>query len=290
MELQWPLILFTSLLAWSAGLFAALCLYALKGAGKKAIMPAWIASAVLLVAAGVAVVMHLEHWERIFNGFGHITSGITQELIGIVLMAVIAVVFLVMYKRNGGKVPAWVCIAGIVVALALMFVSGLSYKMASRPAWNSLLEVCTLVGAAVALGPLTMMAIDAVTDSEKKVAAWEWIVAVVGTVINAVCTVAYLLSMKAATAGINSVGYYFDNSNPTMGLVDPAATAPFAGGSAALSVVAIICAVIGVIAALAAKKVKPQIICLVGVLAVFVGAICLRVVFYQMGLSIYTLY
>ena len=53
MELQWPLILFTTLLAWSAGLFATQCVYALRGEAVKAQMPAWIVSAVLLVVGGV---------------------------------------------------------------------------------------------------------------------------------------------------------------------------------------------------------------------------------------------
>ena len=79
MELQWPLILFTTLLAWAAGLFAAQCVWALRGKGARAQMPALITSAVLLVVGGIAVFFHLEHWERIFSGFGHLTSGITRR-------------------------------------------------------------------------------------------------------------------------------------------------------------------------------------------------------------------
>ena len=90
MELQWPLILFSTLLAWAAGLFAAQCVWALRGKGARAQMPALITSAVLLVVGGIAEFFHLEHWERIFNGFGHMTSGITQELIAIVVLAVVA--------------------------------------------------------------------------------------------------------------------------------------------------------------------------------------------------------
>ncbi|MBS6972140.1 MAG: dimethyl sulfoxide reductase anchor subunit, partial [Eggerthella sp.] len=94
MELQWPLILFTTLVAWSAGLFGTQALMAVFGVGKKAQVPAWVCSAVLLAAGGIAVFFHLEHWERIFNGFGHLTSGITQELIAIVVLAVVAVAYL----------------------------------------------------------------------------------------------------------------------------------------------------------------------------------------------------
>ena len=100
MELQWPLILFTTLVAWSAGLFGTQALLAAGGHAKKAQMPAWVASAVLLAAGGIAVFFHLEHWERIFNGFGHLTSGITQELIAIVALAVVAVAYLVMMRRS----------------------------------------------------------------------------------------------------------------------------------------------------------------------------------------------
>ena len=91
MELQWPLILFTTLLAWAAGVFGAQCLYALRGQGTRAQMPALITSAALLVVGGIAVFFHLEHWERIFNGFGHLSSGITQELIAIVVLLILLI-------------------------------------------------------------------------------------------------------------------------------------------------------------------------------------------------------
>ena len=135
MELQWPLILFTTLLAWAAGLFAAQCVWALRGKGARAQMPALITSAVLLVVGGIAVFFHLEHWERIFNGFGHLTSGITQELIAIVVLAVVMVVYFVYLRRGGdeAKVPAWLAAVGLVLAVVLVAVMGHSYMMASLP-------------------------------------------------------------------------------------------------------------------------------------------------------------
>ncbi|HIT50747.1 MAG TPA: dimethyl sulfoxide reductase anchor subunit, partial [Candidatus Aveggerthella excrementigallinarum] len=98
MELQWPLIIFTTLLAWSCGVFAAQGALALKGEGKEVQLPALVTSVVLLAVSGVAVFFHLQHWERIFNGFGHITSGITQELIAIVVFVVVAVVYFAMLR------------------------------------------------------------------------------------------------------------------------------------------------------------------------------------------------
>ena len=44
MELQWPLILFTTFVAWSAGLFGAQGAAALAGEGRRAQMPALIGS------------------------------------------------------------------------------------------------------------------------------------------------------------------------------------------------------------------------------------------------------
>ena len=49
MELQWPLIIFTALVAWSAGLFGTRALMAVFGVGKKAQVPAGF-SAILLAA------------------------------------------------------------------------------------------------------------------------------------------------------------------------------------------------------------------------------------------------
>ena len=124
MELQWPLILFTTLVAWSAGLFGTQALMAVFGVGKKAQVPAWVCSAVLLAAGGIAVFFHLEHWERIFNGFGHLTSGITQELIAIVVLAVVAVAYLVLMRKSddGASVPKWLAWLSVALSVALVAV------------------------------------------------------------------------------------------------------------------------------------------------------------------------
>ena len=54
MELQWPLIIFTTLVSWCAGTFATQAYLALKGTGQKAQIRCWIVSAVLLVVGGIA--------------------------------------------------------------------------------------------------------------------------------------------------------------------------------------------------------------------------------------------
>ena len=154
MELQWPLILFTTLVAWSAGLFGTQALMAVFGVGKRAQGPAWVASAVLLAAGGIAVFFHLEHWERIFNGFGHLTSGITQELIAIVVLAVVAVAYLVLMRKSddGASVPKWLAWVAVALSVVLVAVMAHSYTMAARPAWDSVLWILYVLGNACVLG------------------------------------------------------------------------------------------------------------------------------------------
>lgn len=286
MELQWPLILFTTLLAWAAGLFGAQCLWALRGKGSKAQMPALIGSAALLAVGGIAVFFHLEHWERIFNGFGHMTSGITQELIAIVVLAVVMVVYFVYLRRGGeAKVPAWLSIVGIVMAAVLVIVMGHSYMMASLPAWDSLLQIGSLLGAACAFGPATMALICAVRDEASDLDARA---NVVGQCANLVLAVAYLAAMQAAAGSYAAVEFWFDPTSPTLDITPDGSTAPFAGASVGAAVVAVIAAVAGAASAFIGRaKGDWKVWGAVGCACVLVSAIALRVVFYMTGVSVY---
>lgn len=107
MELQWLLILFTTFISASAGLFAAQGCYALAGEGRKAQLPALITSVVIMAIGGIAVFFHLTHPDRLFIGFGHITSGITQEFIAIVATFVVMVIFFVYLRRSEENPPKW---------------------------------------------------------------------------------------------------------------------------------------------------------------------------------------
>ena len=221
MELQWPLILFTTLVAWSAGLFGTQALLAAGGHAKKAQMPAWVASAVLLAAGGIAVFFHLEHWERIFNGFGHLTSGITQELIAIVALAAVAIAYLVMMRRSddGATVPKWLCWASVAVCAVLVAVMAHSYTMAARPAWDSVLWILYVLGNACALGPCTMALVMAAVGDD---AAPAGLPALVGAAVGAVTAVAFAASLQASAGAFAEVGFYFDPTRPTAGMADAA--------------------------------------------------------------------
>ena len=286
MELQWPLILFTTLLAWSAGVFGAQCIYLLRGEGKKAQMPALIVSAVLLVVGGIAVFFHLEHWERIFNGFGHVTSGITQELIAIVVLFIVMVIYFVYLRRSGdeAKVPAWVAVVGLIVSVVLVCVMGHSYMMASLPAWDSILQIGSLLGAACGFGPATMAVLTAMKDESLD---YNGKINIIGQIVNVVLVVAYLIGMQVVDS-YTSVNFWFDPTSPTQDITDGGATSPFAGESMVWSCVAIIAAICGAISAFVGKaKGDWKVWGVVGVACVLVSTLCLRVVFYMTGVSIY---
>lgn len=139
MELQWPLILVTTFISASAGLFAAQGFYALAGEGRKAQLPALITSVAIMAIGGIAVFFHPMHPDRLFNGFGHITSGIKQEFIAIVATFVVMVIFFVYLRRSEENPPKWLAWIAVLVSLVLVVVIGHSYMMPARPTWDSVL-------------------------------------------------------------------------------------------------------------------------------------------------------
>jgi DMSO reductase anchor subunit len=291
MELQWPLILFTSLTAWACGVFGGAGVLALRGAGRKPQMALTVASVVLLAAGGIAVFFHLQHWERIFNGFGHITSGITQELIAIVVFVVVALVYFLKLRKSGdGAVPKALAWCAIAISVVLAAVCAHSYMMAARPAWNNVLEVASIVGAACLMGPATCAVVMAVRGDEAEPAG---LPAVVGSAIGAVCTLAYAVFLQLCNGSFIDMGNYYDPTHPLKAMVDVAATAssqaPLIWGGAVIvgAIVPLVCC------ALARKKgdaASWKVFGAVAVVAALAGSIFLRMAFYNMGLSVFALY
>ena len=292
MELQWPLILFTTLLAWSAGVFASQSVLALKGQAAKVQVPSLTVAFVLMVVGGIAVFFHLQHWERIFNGFGHITSGITQELIVIVLLFVMMVVYFLFARKNGGTVPSWVAVMAIILSVALTLVMAHSYMMAARPAWNSIAWPLYVLGNACVLGPATVAVLCSVMKANVD-GSLIGVVNVAGCVVNALFAAFYSVVLSMASSGFTSVEWYFDPTEPNARLFDVASVTPFASDSVILfafgalavgAVAPIVCAVLG------KKQGAWSVWGTAIVVCALVGAICMRVVFYQMGASVFTLY
>ena len=304
MELQWPLIIFTTLVAWSAGLFGTQALMAVFGVGKRAQVPAWVASAVLLAAGGIAVFFHLEHWERIFNGFGHLTSGITQELIAIVVLAVAAVAYLVLMRKSddGASVPKWLAWVAVALSVVLVAVMAHSYTMAARPAWDSVLWILYVLGNACVLGPATFLLLSALAaggpgDQPAERAAGAGapagLAALAGAAINALATLAFAAFLQLSAGSFADVGLYFDPTHPTKAMVDAGAAIGDQAVLLWLGAVAIGAIVPLVCCFLAKRKGDAsawKLFGAVAAVAALAGAICLRVAFYGAGLSVFMFY
>lgn len=291
MELQWPLIIFTALVAWSAGLFATQCFCAMKGEARAAQMPAWITSAVLLAVGGIAVFFHLEHWERIFNGFGHLSSGITQELIAIVVLAVVALIYLVMLRKTGEEenVPQWIAILGIVASAILLFVMAHSYMMAARPAWDTFAWILVIFGNACGFGPATMLLLAAIKGCVPENTIMEKLL-MVGTGINAAATLVYVIAAAIGTSALFEVGYYFDHVHPTKPILEAAQFGPF-GDALFATLIAVVVAACAIAAAFFGKKKNDWKIWSGAALAcVLVAAFAVRIAFYQMGASVFMIF
>ena len=301
MELQWPLIVFTTLVAWSAGLFGTQALMAVFGVGKRAQVPAWVASAVLLAAGGIAVFFHLEHWERIFNGFGHLTSGITQELIAIVVLAVVAVAYLVLMRKSddGASVPKWLAWLSVALSVVLVAVMAHSYTMAARPAWDSVLWILYVLGNACVLGPATFLLLSALAaggpgDQPAERAAGAGapagLAALAGAAANALATLAFAAFLQLSAGSFADVGLYFDPTHPTKAMADAAATVGAQAPLLWLGAVAV-GALVPLSAAFVGRRTGNwRLWAPVAIAAALAGAVCMRVVFYNLGLSVFMFY
>ena len=299
MELQWPLILFTTLVAWSAGLFGTQALMAVFGVGKRAQVPAWVASAVLLAAGGIAVFFHLEHWERIFNGFGHLTSGITQELIAIVVLAVVAVAYLVLMRKSddGASVPKWLAWVSVALSVVLVAVMAHSYTMAARPAWDSVLWILYVLGNACVLGPATFLLVlaaggpgDQPADRAADAGAPAGRTALAGAALNALAALAFAAFLQLSAGSFADVGLYFDPTHPTKAMADAAATVASQAPLLWLGAVAVGAIVPLAAAFLGRRTGNWKLWAPAAIIAALVGAVCMRVVFYNLGLSVFMFY
>lgn len=289
MEIQWPLILFVAFCAASAGTFASQALLALKKEGTNVQLPALITSVVFLAIGGVAVLFHLAQPLNIFNGFGNPTSGITQELVAIVVLAIVMVIYFVMIRQKDGEVPAWVAVLAVVFSVVLDVVCAHSYMMASIPAWDSFLQVLSVVGGSCAMGPAVVVAIAALRGESVNFAG---LLAVIGAAVALVFTVAYVMDMSTVSGSLVAMNTtYLDPTNPTAPMFDTGAVAissPEVMPAVVVSIVASAAALIGAI--IGKTKGNWKVWGIVVALCALVAACALRVAFYGLGATVYSFY
>ena len=289
METQWPLILFVAFCAASAGTFASQAILALKKEGAAIQLPALITSVAFLAIGGVAVLFHLAQPLHIFNGFGNPTSGITQELIAIVVLAIVMVIYFVMIRQNDGQVPVWVAVLAIVVSLVLDVVCAHSYMMASIPAWDSALQMLSVIGGSCVMGPAVVAALCALRGEPVQLAG---LLALVGAAVGLVTTVAYVIDMSTVSGSLVAMGTtYIDPTNPTAPMFSTdsvAISSPEVMPAVVVSVVSSVVALVGAI--LGKVQGNWKVWGIVAAIAGLVAACALRVAFYGLGATVYSFY
>lgn len=295
MEVQYPLVFFTLFLCLSSGmlLFQGIC--AVRGLGTKKFHTVMLAAELVVLAiGGFSSFLHLHHWERIFNGFGHLTSGITQELFGIVVtVVVLAVLFGVLRKGGDGEraLPAWCGWLAVVVGVTMGFVCAHSYYMPARPAWSNFTLYVYYYGSELVLGAAGAWLVAAVLKEDAKVGELLAKLTCAMGVVSAVAVV--VAGFYWTTISFGDVGYSFHTTDPTAALPAPAAAlaAPMSGSEVgmfwggALVVGSLVAAVCG---ALGWKK--PQVALPASAAALvcsLIGGVCFRVVLYAVGVSFY---
>lgn len=298
MELQWPLILFTFFVCLASGTLLAQGVLTVLGRGGRMQLPSLITSAASLVVGGVAVFLHLQHWERVFNGFGHITSGITLELIGCIVFAITLVVYFLMMRRSeGGVAPVWCGWLSIVVALGMAAVVGFSYLMPALPAWDTPMLVMyylcntAFLGGLVALVIAGLKGIDDAKDAGIKLA-------LAGGALQLVTVVIYAAIISTSANVYSDITYYFDPTLPDMSMIDIDAVTGsiFEGSQAPMFWLGVI--VVGIVVPLVllwlARKIdigkKFVVYAGIALVCAIIGSICWRCILYVVAVSIFALF
>lgn len=295
MEVQYPLVFFTLLLCLASGMLAIQGWLLITNKGtRKFHIASIVASVAVLVLGGFASFLHLHHWERIFNGFGHLTSGITQELIGIVVFAVVAVIVFVLLRRGaaeeGGSdrlTPQWAGVVALVVGIAMGFVTAHSYYMGSRPAWANPTLYLFYYSSEFILGSAGMLAMAAAFKQDEVVVKGLARLTLIAGVVSAVAMMA--CGFFYTTLSFPDVGIAYHTTDPTAPAANPEGTMAAAlfgegalltwGGGIAIGSLAVACL------GLAAMK-KPEAALPLGACALacaLVGGVAFRVVLYMVA-------
>jgi anaerobic dimethyl sulfoxide reductase subunit C (anchor subunit) len=219
MEIQWPLVIFTLCITLSSGLFGGLGLLGLlkKPVSQKAARVVIITTFVVLVAGGLASFLHLQHWDRAFNGFGHLTSGITHEMIGVVVMFVLLLIAF-MLLRKSEVLPLWLNGVAVVFALVFTLLLANSYYMPARPAWASFALFLYYLAQTLLFGSVGLWVILAglKEKSASLLRRWTAVTAVLQLVVLGI----YAVTIAGTASQFPQWGAYFDWTAPNRPATD----------------------------------------------------------------------
>lgn len=279
MAVQWPILIFSILIGLSGGIMVFLGVGALKNRFKDVRFLLAILAIILLVAGGLASVLHLGHPERALHILGNPASGLSKELFVVGAMFLVALIYAIVAKKGFEGAIKVFALIGLVVGLILPFVAGASYMIAARPAWDSITLPLMYVGTGLGGGMLLAAAIT-VAKGNAEDSKFAVILALAGVVAMIIAVVAYVLWIgvapyQAASRSIDNV-----LSGSQAGL--------FWGAVVACGLVApLVCAIL----ALVAVKKNPEgknasVLLCVGFVCAIVGSVAIRVIMFALGTSV----
>lgn len=209
-DIQWPLVLFGILCGMGGTLACSIGVAELMGRARQARFVASIVSLAFMVVGGLAVVAHLSMPLNAFYAVAHVFSfsGISVELIMLVITFVVMLVYTILLKRDVAPgVFKVLAVLAIVSGLVLAFVCGHGYVIQSREYWDTELLPLAYMGTVLPAGAFLHMALSAklgVALEELKGMKVYLVVAVAASIVT---SAAYLLFLGDAVGRNPLVSY-----------------------------------------------------------------------------------
>ena len=283
MDIQWPLLIFSVLLGVTSGSFVFLGVGEIKGKFKDVRFLGALIAFVCLAVGGCVSVLHMGHPERATHLLGNLGSGLSKELFVVAIMGIVAIVYLVLSKKDYPGASKAFGVIGAVLGLVLPFVAGASYLIAARPAWDSVTLPLMYLGGGLAMGMLLMAGLVLLRGKAAEEGGFALKLALVGVVVMVVLSLAYVawIAMAPYQAPSRSIERLISGDLAIMfwvgvvvvGLVAPTALTALAvvkaKGEAALANPASLATYVFIACACSA-----------------VGAVVLRMIMYAVGTSV----
>ena len=197
MEIQWPLLIFSVLLGVTSGSFVFLAVGELRGKFRDVRFAGALIALICLAVGGCVSVLHMGHPERATHLLGNLGSGLSKELFVVAIMGIVALIYLVLAKKDYPTASKVSGVLGGVIGLVLPFVAGASYLIAARPAWDSIALPLMFLGGGLAMGMTLMCGLVLLrgADDERGFALK---LALAGVLIMVVTSLAYVIWIAVA--------------------------------------------------------------------------------------------
>ncbi len=198
MEIQWPLLIFSVLLGVTSGSFVFLAVGELRDKFRDVRFAGALIALICLAVGGCVSVLHMGHPERATHLLGNLGSGLSKELFVVAIMGIVALIYLVLAKKDYPTASKVFGVLGGIIGLVLPFVAGASYLIAARPAWDSIALPLMFLGAGLALGMTLMCGLVLLKGRAAEEGGFALKLALTGVLIMAVTTVAYVIWIAVA--------------------------------------------------------------------------------------------